>query len=140
MIRRTLSKIVNDADLGASCFNFTTLYIAGVVANISSNYFFNFNLNEYRSVEHFALGAAFGTLSYRKTGGGLRGIGAGFLAAIGFNFLWESMEPYIPHYNGESFWDTTSDIASVYGGSISSFFLEKFKSGLDKFVQPTAQR
>ena len=130
MIKKTLSKIVGDEDLKASCFNFTAFYGAGVIANIASNYLFDFNLNMYRSVEHLALGAAWGTLSYRKAGGGFKGIVAGLATATLFNAVWEFSEPSISNYNGESFWDVLSDVAMVYAGASLSFFGEEGKKKL----------
>ncbi|MEK6820033.1 MAG: hypothetical protein AABY03_02460 [Nanoarchaeota archaeon] len=140
MLKKSLSKIILDADLRESGYNFAVFYGLGIAATVASNLLFDFNLNVYHSVEHLAIGVGGGTFAYKKAGGGIRGVMTGLAAATLYNFGWELLEPSIPRYNGESILDTTSDIVSVYAGSISSFFLEKFKSGLENSNQPTAQK
>jgi len=128
MIKKTLSKIVGDADLREGCLNFALLYGAGVIVNVTSNLVFDFNLNVYHSVEHLAIGAGGGTFAYRKSGGGFKGVVAGLTAATLYNIGWEFLEPSIPNYNGESLKDTLLDIAMIYAGSALSFLWEKKKA------------
>ena len=130
MIKKSLVKIINDADLKESCFNFTSFYIAGKTAQVAFNYF-GFDFNRYNSVEHFAIGAGIGTLAYRKAGRGVKGVCAGLASATLFNAGLEYLETKIPGYE-ESLEDTVSDVAIVYIGSAFGFFGEKFKGYLNR--------
>ena len=125
MSKKSLKRIINDADLQNSCFNFTSLYIAGKIAQVAFNSL-GFDLNKYNSIEHLAIGAGVGTLAYRKAGGGFRGVIAGITAATFFNIGWESFEHNTSIYD-ESLENMISDIAVVYSGSIISFLGEKAK-------------
>ena len=139
-MKKKLQEILNDSNLLHASKDAVLFFGALEVANVISSTTFKFDLNVFRTFEHFAIGAFAGAFAYRRMGGGFKGVAYGLMAATGYNVVWESMEPYIHNYNGESLWDTTSDIVSVYGGSISSFFLEKFKSDLSKSIPPAAQK
>jgi hypothetical protein len=132
-----LKKIVNDEDLNASAFNFTTVYLASKVASMASSALFHFNLNEYNSIDHLAVGVGIGTFAYRKaykkTGRVSDGVLAGLAAATIFNASWEVFEGIVnPYGNPESTINRISDIAVVYAGTTLSFFGEKFKNYLNK--------
>ncbi len=130
MLKKSLIKIINDADLKESCLNFTSFYIAGKTAQVAFNYF-GFDFNKYNSVEHLVVGVGVGTLAYRKAGGGLRGVLSGLIAGSMFNAGWESFEHNTKIYN-ESLDDMISDAAVVYVGNISAFLGEKFKDYLNR--------
>ncbi len=83
-MKKSLIKIINDVDLKEGCFNFTFLYVAGKTLSVASSALFDFNLNEYNSVEHLSIGAGIGTFAYRKAGRGFKGIAAG---ACGGEFI-----------------------------------------------------
>jgi hypothetical protein len=136
-MKTLLKKIVNDEDLKASGFNFTTAYLAGKFASMASSALFGWNINVYNSIDHFAVGVGIGTLAYRKTykktGSVSKGVLAGLAVATIFNGVWEGIEKIVnPYNNPESVINTISDVAVVYAGSTLSFLGEKFKNYLNK--------
>ena len=142
-MRKRLREILHDSDLlhasKNACLSLGTLHLAnitftGAVSLVNKIYGsdFDLDLNAFKSIEHFAIGAFAGAFTYRKMGGGLKGAAYGLAAATGYNLVWESAEPFIKGYNGESLLDTASDITAVYAGGVSSFLLEKYKSNLNK--------
>jgi len=132
-MKTLLKKIISDEDLNASTFNFTTAYLAGKFASMASSALFHFNLNQYNSIDHFAIGVGIGTFAYRKAGRGAKGVVAGLIAATLFNASWEGFEGGFNPYNSpELTIDRISDVAVVYTGSTLSFLGEKFKTYLNK--------
>jgi len=133
MSKNLLKKIVMDEDLKETGFNMATAWVIGNVANTISNSFFHFDLNQYNSIKHLVMGVGIGTITYRKAGGGIKGVLAGLGAASLFSLAWESFENgYVFHsdiFNDkESLIDTISDVSVVYAGTTLSFLGEKFKS------------
>ena len=128
----TLKKIINDEDIHHAGFNLAVAWGAGNVANIISNSIFHFNLNEYNSVDHFAMGVGIGTLAYRKAGKGTKGILAGLITATLFNTGWEDFENKYVFYNKELDIDTISDIGILYAGTALSFLGEKSKDYINR--------
>jgi hypothetical protein len=132
-VKTLLKKIANDEDLKASGFNFTVAYLAGKFASMASSALFGFNLNQYNSIDHFALGVGIGTFTYRKAGRGAKGVLAGLAAATLFNAAWEGFEKgFNPYHNPESIANSISDIAVVYAGTVLSFLGEKAKTSLNQ--------
>lgn len=132
-MKTLLKKIVNDEDLKASGFNFTTAYLTGKFISMATSALFGWNLNKYNSIDHLALGVGIGTFAYRKAGKGVKGIFAGFSAATLFNAVWEGFERgFNPYDNPETLINTVSDVAVVYAGTTLSFLGEKFKDYLNK--------
>ncbi len=128
MNKNLLKKIVIDEDLKSSGVNFTAAYLAGKFLTMVSSAVFNFPLNKYNSLDHFAVGIGVGTFTYRKAGKGIKGVVAGLTAATLFNAAWEGFENgFDPYHNPESAIDRISDIAVVYSGTALSFAAEKFK-------------
>jgi hypothetical protein len=132
-MKTLLKKIVNDEDLKATGFNITAAWVFGKTASMISSAVFNFNLNQYNSIDHLMMGVGIGTLTYRKAGRGIKGIAAGLTAATMLNVAWEGFEGgFNPYHHPEILADRISDIAVVYAGSTLSFLGEKFKNYLNK--------
>ena len=131
-MKTLLKKIVNDTDLKESGFNFATIYFASKIASTISNAVFHFDLNQYHSTEHFAIGVGLGTFAYRKADGGIKGILAGLAAATILNASWESFENLVVFKNTQLDVDTILDISMIYAGTTLSFLGEKFKSYINK--------
>jgi hypothetical protein len=134
---KTLKKIINDEDLKETCFNTTIAWGVGNLANIVANSIFKFNLNQYNSITHFTIGVGIGTFTYRKAGGGVKGVLAGLITATAFNGAWEAFENgYVFHNNvfssKETDIDTISDIGILYAGSVLSFLGEKAKDYINR--------
>jgi len=133
MAKNLLKKIVNDEDWHAAGFNFAAAYLVGKTATAISEKFFNFPLNYYNSVDHFAIGVGLGTIAYRKAGGGLKGVLAGLAAGTAFNLGWEILEAKGDIYGNEwSLVDTISDISIVYAGNALGFLAEIGKKHIKK--------
>jgi len=130
-MRNLIKKIINNEDIKASAFNFTTAWAIGKTANIISNAFFHFDLDQYNSIEHFGIGVGLGTLTYRKAGKGLKGIVAGLVTATIFNVSWEYIENKYVFFNNGLDFDTISDISIVYAGTILGIVGEKCKNLLN---------
>jgi len=129
MPKNLLKKIIVDDDLKASGFNFTAAYLTGKIASLASSALFHFNLNQFNSIDHFAIGGGIGTFTYRKAGKGIKGILAGLAAATMFNVLWEGFEGgFNPYETPESIINTVSDVAVVYAGATLGFVGEKIKN------------
>ncbi len=129
ILQKTLDKLqrtLDNENLRHSFSNAGYLYLGFKAADIFLNYYGFEHLNDYNSLEHLAAGGFIGTWAYKMAGGGLKGVLWGFGAATLGN-SWELVEPFIPKYNGESFLDTSSDVAVVYLGSALGFYLEGFK-------------
>ena len=139
-MKKKLQEILHDSDLLHASVDAVLLYGALQVVNVISSTAFKVDLNAFRTFDHVAIGVLTGAFFYRKMGGGLRGFACGVGVATGYNVLWESMEPSIPNYNGESLLDTASDIAAVYGGVIVSSGFERFKSWLNESNQSEARK
>ncbi len=136
MAKNLLNRITNDEDVHHAALNTTVAWLAGTIANVISNTFFHYNLNQYNSTDHFAMGVGLGTLAYRKAGGGLKGIAAGVVAGTVFNATWETFENLYAWKAGDGWWksmDTLSDIAAVYTGTALSFLTEKLKGYGNKY-------
>ena len=131
-MKNLLKKIINDEDLKATGFNMATAWAIGNIANTVANSCFHFNLNQYNSVKHFVIGVGVGTLAYRKSGKGTKGVLIGLAAATLFNFAWEGFEAGLGRYSSESQMDLISDVAVVYGGTALSFIGEKFKDFINR--------
>lgn len=128
-MKNLLKKITNDEDLHKAGFNLAVAWLAGKVANTVSNAVFHYDLNQYNSVDHFAIGVGLGTFVYRKAGGGIKGALAGLAAGTMFSALWEPFENFYVFKSSKLFnIDTISDIAMVYAGNILSFLAEGAKS------------
>jgi hypothetical protein len=133
MNKNVLEKIVIDEDLKSTGVNFTAAYVTGKLASMASSALFGFNLNQFNSIDHFAMGVGIGTFAYRKAGRGVKGVLAGLAAATIFNVIWEGFEEgFNPYHNPESMINTISDIAVVYAGTTLSFVGEKIKSYITK--------
>jgi len=129
MKNKSLKEILNGNDVKESAFNFTLVWGVGQVASVICNGFFNFELNKYHSIEHLAIGAGIGTLSYRKAGKGFKGVVAGLLAGTFFNLGWEGLESTGKiYYPTESQIDTITDIGVIYEGNILGFLGEGIKT------------
>ena len=134
-MRKTfLEKIIRDEDLKETSFNTLGFWILGKTANVIANSVFHFDLNKYNSIDHLTLGVGIGTLSYRKAGGGVKGVIAGLTAATLLNAGWEYFEnKYVfKDANGLTSIDTISDIAVVYSGSVLGFLSEKTKKHINR--------
>jgi hypothetical protein len=119
--------------LHASGFNFAAVWAAGKITNVISNSVFHYDLNRYNSIDHLAIGVGIGTLAYKKSGGGLRGVLTGLIAGTMFNAGWEALEYKYHIWNTkESVIDTVTDIAFVYAGNILGFLSEKAKENLNR--------
>jgi len=132
MPKNLLNKTNLYEDLKETGFNMATAWTIGQVTNTISNAFFHFNINQYNSVKHLVMGMGIGTFTYKKAGGGTKGILAGLIAATIVNTAWEAFENgYVfgSHIfqEKEAFIDTMSDIAVVYAGTTLSFCAEKLK-------------
>jgi len=66
MPKNLLKKLVDDEDIHHTSFNFAVAYGFGFAASVISNSVFKYNLNRFRSVEHFAVGVAAGLLLTEK--------------------------------------------------------------------------
>lgn len=132
-MKTLLKKLVEDEDLKATGFNITAAWVLGKTASLISSAIFNFNLNQYNSIDHLMMGVGIGTITYRKAGRGVKGIVAGLTAATLLNATWESFEgEFNPYHHPEILADRISDMAVVYAGTALSFAAEKFKINLNK--------
>lgn len=132
MAKKFLERLI-DEDFKEASVNFTIAWGLGNLASVLSNAFLRFNLNEYNSVDHFAIGVGLGTYAYRKAGKGAKGILAGLIAATLFNGCWEYAEGKGNIYGTKwDAFDTALDVACVYAGSIVGFLGEKLKRDISK--------
>ena len=146
-MRKRLREILHDNDyLHSAGFAFASMGllhavniayigITPLVNFLSGSNFEPLDLNAFKTIGHFGIGFFAGAFTYRRMGGGIKGAAYGLVATTGFNVAWEGIEPFIKSYNGESFLDTATDIASVYAGGISSFLLERYKSNLNSDLE-----
>jgi hypothetical protein len=131
MAKNLLEKITpNEEDINHICVNMTAAWLAGKVANTISNSVFHYDLNHFNFIDHLVIGAGLGTYTYRKAGGGIKGLTAGLIAGTAFNVVWEPFENiYVQKADG-AWWksvDTLSDVAVVYAGNILGFLAERIR-------------
>jgi hypothetical protein len=126
MAKKTLKNFLNDTDWHHAFFNSGTIYCLGKAGCILTESLFDINLDAYNSVEHLAIGLGIGTLAYRKTGGGVKGVLNALKWGTLFNLGWESLERYGGIYS-ETAINTISDILMVYGGNLLTPLIEKYK-------------
>ena len=128
-MKKLVKKIFDYEDFKEAGFNFALIWVIAQIANIISEKFFHFSLNQFNSIEHLAIGVLLGTLAYRKMGGGVKGMIAAFIAGSLFNVGWEFVEltGNIFSYS-ETLIDIITDIAFVYVGSnVFAPLIEKVK-------------
>ena len=89
MSKNLLKKIIDVKDLKEASFNFAIAWGIGKTAVVISEKFFHFPLNQYNSVDHFAIGVGIGSYAYRRAGKGAKGVLAGIIAATMFNAGWD---------------------------------------------------
>ena len=124
-----IKKIFDYEDFKEAGFNFVLIWIIAQIANILSEKLFNFSLNQYNSIEHLVIGIWLGTLAYRKTGGGARGIVVAFIVGSLFNVWWEGIE-----FTGKIFKESETSIdiildvvAVSFGATVIAPLMEKVK-------------
>ena len=133
-MKKWVKKVFDYEDLKEASFNFVLIWLIGQVANIISQKFFNFSLNQFNSVVHLAIGVGLGTYAYRRAGGRMKGILLAFIFATLFNAGWESIELGGDIFKeSEKMIDFVTDIVFVYFGAvILGPLIEKIKKRLSK--------
>lgn len=128
-----LDKILSKEDISSIGINVTAALLAGKFANVISNSVFHYDLNHFNFIDHLWIGVGLGTYSYKKAGGGIKGLAAGLIAGTMFSAAWEPVENlYIFKADKILNPDTIHDIAVVYAGNILGFLGEKAKKYLNK--------
>ena len=133
-MKKLVKKIFNYEDFKEAGFNFVLIWVIAQIANIISEKFFHFSLNQFNSIAHLAIGVLLGTLAYRKMGGGAKGMMAAFIVASLFNGVWEYTELLGNIFrDSETLIDFATDIAFVYiGSNVFAPLLEKVKKKFGK--------
>ncbi len=129
-----MKKIFNYEDFKEASFNFVLIWLIGQIANIISQKFFGFPLNQFNSIVHLAIGVGLGTYAYRRTGKGFKGIFVVFIVASLFNGGWEFIEIAGNIFNeSEVLVDLVTDIIFVYlGAVILAPLMEKMKGKFER--------
>lgn len=128
-----VKKVFNYGDFKEASFNFVLVWLIGQIANVVSQKFFQFPLNQFNSITHLAIGVLIGTYAYRRAGGKLKGFFVAFVFASLFNIGWETLELGANVFQeSEKLIDFVTDIAFVYVGSnvlapLMEFWKKKFK-------------
>jgi hypothetical protein len=114
-----VKRIFNYEDFKEASLNFVLVWLIGQIANIVSQKFFGFPLNQFNSIVHLAIGVGLGTYAYRRMGGGVKGIFVAFILASLFNGGWEGVEFLGKIFSEpEMLIDTLTDIGFVYFGAL----------------------
>ena len=133
-MKKRIKKIFNYEDFKEASFNFVLVWFVGQIANIISQKFFNFQLNQFNSIIHLAIGVGLGTYAYRRMGKGMKGMVAAFIVASLFNGGWEFLEiKWAIFQESETLIDLISDIVLVYiGSNVLTPLIEKVKRKFGK--------
>lgn len=75
-----MNKLSTSKPLLQSCLNFVIAWTVGYFLDVITSKFFNFDLNQFYSVEHFAIGIFIGTFFYLIGRRGIRGVFLGLIA------------------------------------------------------------
>jgi hypothetical protein len=125
MTNKTLKNFLNDKDWHHGFFNAGMVYCLTTLGVMIANQKLDLNLNAYHSIEHLSIGVGIGSMTYRKAGGGLKGLVGALKWGTAFNLGWESLV-YLGGVS-ETLINRTSDILMVYGGNLLTPLIERYK-------------
>ncbi len=126
-----VKKLWNYDDLLEASVNSLAAIFVGRAATIVLRGLFDFDLNKFNSVDHFAINVGIGLYAYKRAGGGVKGIVAAVVLAGLLNGSWEVLEQKIPAYRGGSI-DTIVDFAVDYAGVFAYPVVDKVKGYFEK--------
>ena len=131
MGRDLVKKVFDNDDLLEASVNSIAAILVGRTAVMISHALFNFDLNKFNSIDHFAVNVGIGVYSYKRAGGGVKGMVTAAIVAGLFNGSWEIIESQIPSYKEESI-DTLVDFAVDYAGVFAYPTIDKMKGYFNK--------
>jgi hypothetical protein len=123
-------KVFNQDEMLEAAGSSLAVILVGETVNTVAKIFFNTDLDPFTSIYHLAVNVGIGMYTYKRAGGGIKGLMAAAVVAGLVNGAWEMLEQKMPAYREESI-DKIVDWAVNYAGVVCYPIVTKVKSYLD---------